>query len=107
MPHRRRPSAQARYGFLEFREVLELMEKHNFSATVAFIPLKLSSNEFPHRRPFPEASRPAAYLCSRFRSHRRRIGHPVHTSIELHNQDGGTADGAAAAKNGAGPLPCD
>jgi hypothetical protein len=91
MPHRRRPSAQARYGFLEFREVLELMEKHNFSATVAFIPLKLSSNEFPHRRPFPETSRPAAYLCSRFRSHRRRIGHPVYASIELHNQDGGTS----------------
>lgn len=32
------PPLKPRYGFLEFREVLELMEKHNFSTTVAFIP---------------------------------------------------------------------
>jgi hypothetical protein len=32
------PPLQPRYGFLEFREALELMERHNFSTTVAFIP---------------------------------------------------------------------
>jgi hypothetical protein len=32
------PPLKPRYGFLEFREALELMEKHNFSTTVAFIP---------------------------------------------------------------------
>jgi len=32
------PPLKPRYGFLAFREALELMEKHNFSTTVAFIP---------------------------------------------------------------------
>jgi len=32
------PPLKPRYGFLNFREALELMEKHNFSTTVAFIP---------------------------------------------------------------------
>lgn len=32
------PLLTARYGFLHFREALELMDKHNFTTTIAFIP---------------------------------------------------------------------
>lgn len=32
------PTLKARYGFLEFREALELMDASNFTTTVAFIP---------------------------------------------------------------------
>jgi hypothetical protein len=32
------PPLKRRYGFLDFREALELMDRHNFSTTIAFIP---------------------------------------------------------------------
>jgi hypothetical protein len=32
------PPLERRYGFLHYREALELMDKHNFSTTIAFIP---------------------------------------------------------------------
>jgi hypothetical protein len=32
------PPLKPRYGFLHFREALELMDKHNFTTTIAFIP---------------------------------------------------------------------
>ena len=32
------PLLKSRYGFLVFRDVLSLMERHNFSTTIAFIP---------------------------------------------------------------------
>lgn len=32
------PPLKRRYGFLDFREALELMDRHNFTTTIAFIP---------------------------------------------------------------------
>jgi hypothetical protein len=32
------PLLQQRYGFLNFRELLQLMEKQNFATSIAFIP---------------------------------------------------------------------
>lgn len=32
------PPLRSRYGFLHFRETLELMDRHNFTTTIAFIP---------------------------------------------------------------------
>lgn len=32
------PPLKPRYGFLDFREALELMDQHNFTTTIAFIP---------------------------------------------------------------------
>jgi hypothetical protein len=32
------PPLKRRYGFLDFREALELMDRHNFATTIAFIP---------------------------------------------------------------------
>jgi hypothetical protein len=32
------PPLKRRYGFLDFREALDLMDRHNFTATIAFIP---------------------------------------------------------------------
>jgi hypothetical protein len=39
------PPLKRRYGFLDFREALELMDRHKFSTTIAFIPWNWRRND--------------------------------------------------------------
>jgi len=58
------PPLKRRYGFLDFREALELMDRHNFTTTIAFIP-------WNWRRTHPRT-------LSLFQSHPERLSLVVH-----------------------------
>jgi hypothetical protein len=58
------PPLKRRYGFLDFREALQLMDRHNFATTIAFIP-------WNWRRTHPGT-------LSLFRSHPERLSVVVH-----------------------------
>jgi hypothetical protein len=58
------PPLKRRYGFLDFREALDLMERHDFTTTVAFIPWNWSR------------SHPATLRL--FRNHPERLSLVVH-----------------------------
>jgi hypothetical protein len=58
------PPLKRRYGFLNFREALDLMDRHNFTTTIAFIP-------WNWRRSHPQT-------LSLFRGHPERFSLAVH-----------------------------
>jgi hypothetical protein len=48
------PPLRDRYGFLDFREALELMDRHRFTSTIAFIPWNWHRSQLPTLRLFQQ-----------------------------------------------------
>ena len=67
------PLLKPRYGFLRFSDALELMDSHNFTTTIAFIPWNWRRTNRSNSSPVPTTQRQAFSLRPWLRSHCWRI----------------------------------